>query len=167
MKIRDLIIVIVVLGFVGWKIFYHPAFPSIANDYLATYLVYGESNAPYIQDPCENRDHCVYLYLAPWCPHCRDFLPYITDFRNYWKSMDRPGLKVIVGNGKKDAINEMASHIGPPVYLDFHDKFLQAVHVNSFPYVVVVGADQRVIASGSEDGINWINKEINTHLKKQ
>lgn len=166
MKVRDLLILIGIFVFIGWKIFYHPSFPSTANDYLSIYSAKNSSNPVSFSNPCDGRDHCVYIYLAPWCPHCREFLSEITEFRVYWKAMDRPGLKIIVGDDKKDAINEMAATINPPVYLDFSNKFLRAVHLHSFPYIFIVDANQHIIVSGNDDSIDWINKEINSHWKK-
>ncbi|MBF0503725.1 MAG: hypothetical protein HQL14_01360 [Candidatus Omnitrophica bacterium] len=166
LRIRKFLIVIGIITIVGWKTFYHPKLSKTAFDFLVTYSQDSRTFLWGAPGPCAiDRGYCVYIYLAPWCPHCRELLPVITDYRSSWKADDRPGLKVIVGNGERQAINEMAARISPPVYLDFHDQFLKALHVKYFPYFVIVDRNQSVIASG-EDAFHWVENEINLHVKK-
>ncbi len=166
MNLRSKLFIIGFMVFVGWKVFYHPAFPGEANDDLFLYSTHNPSGPMVFRDPCENREYCVYVYLAPWCPHCQDWLSTLAICRNALKPMDRPGLKVIIGDDKKDAINGMAAQVGPPVYLDIDNKFLHALHIHSFPDFIVVDGTQHVVASG-EDGNRWVVDKVNAYNDKK
>ncbi len=160
-----LLIIVLVLGLMVWKGCYHPKFPEIATEYLNTYSSVETEDISATPKPCTGRDHCVYVYLAAWCPHCRDLISNIHDFRNYWKAKDRPGLIVIVGNDKQNAIESMARSVGEPVFLDVQDKFRKKFHINFFPYFMVVDSKQQIVATRT-DGMQWVDNEINEHLRR-
>jgi hypothetical protein len=116
-------------------------------------------------DPCAGRSRCVVVYLASWCPACRqcaqDTVPQL---RQFWKEPDRPGLRVVVGSGEPAKIDEMARLVGDPVYLDATGAFGTRMKVDFFPKFFVVDEANRVMKSG-RGAISWMNTEINDRLK--
>ena len=165
MKPSTLFLIAIAFVFLLWKGCYHPKFPEIATNYLSTFDSSEESGElKPTPKPCAGKDYCVYIYLAAWCPHCRDLIQNIQQYRNFWRDGKRPGLIVIVGNDKKAAIESMAMSVGVPVFLDSEDKFRKKFHINFFPYFMVVDRDKHIIAS-KQGGMTWVDQEINSHLK--
>lgn len=142
------------VGFVYWKTRPIPMMPpGIELSRLAT--------AAEQVDPCSGRAHCVILYLAPWCPHCRSMISRVPELRGFWSSAERPGFKVIVGNDKDAAVEEMARQIGEPVFLDRKKDFLNRMNISFFPSWFVVDAQGRVLKAG-KSAISWVNDEVNS-----
>jgi thiol-disulfide isomerase/thioredoxin len=154
MKMSHILILVVVL-FVGWKLFYHPKFPAKADGTLTAFLQKSVDD-----DPCAGRERCVFVYMAPWCPACKQTMPIVNQLREAWKEQDHPGLMVVIGNGKTDQLESMAKQVGAPVYLDKEDKFMRATGVRHFPYFIVVDDKKNILASG-HSARGWIEKEMN------
>jgi len=113
-------------------------------------------------DPCQDRTYCLYLYVAPWCPACHEFLPHVPEIRKFWQDGSRPGLKVIVGWDKEPALDEMAAQIGPPIFADESAIFRKSLKFRGVPYFMVVNQRHQIIAQGSA-ALAWLNGEINAH----
>ncbi len=110
-------------------------------------------------DPCLNRPKCFYLYVAPWCPHCHEFLPHVAEIRENWRAPNRPGLKIVIGWDKPAAIREMATQIGAPTFVDDGEGFRKSLNIDSVPYFVVVDKNRQVIARG-DDAFHRLNDEM-------
>ncbi len=113
-------------------------------------------------DPCLNRPYCVVIYLAPWCPHCRNAVKYVNDLRSFWASTERPGLKVVVGADKKENLESMAQTIGGNVYLDLEGKFKDLMKVDFYPTWYVI-SKEGMILKRKKAAIGWVNDEVNQH----
>lgn len=159
MKLSHIIIVSMIVLWVGWKAFYHPKFPDEASGSLTLF-----SQSRLTETPCAGREYCVFVYMAPWCPACKAAIPLVSDLRNFWRDNDRPGMMVIIGNGKPDALEAMARLMGSPVFLDKQDKFLHAAGVRHFPYFIVVDKEKNILARG-QAAQRWVEQEINRHRK--
>ncbi len=144
----------------------HPAkFPDSAIDHLTSYSESQEEGLIPSLKPCDGREYCVYIYLAPWCPHCKERISFIHNYRKIWAEKDRPGLMVIVGNDKLSALQNMAKQIGAPVFLDPKEGFRKEFHISAFPYYMVVDAKKNIVAS-DDVGMRWVEDEINGRWKK-
>jgi hypothetical protein len=154
------IFIVVLIAFLGWKVFYHPKFPELPLGTLAPYSK-NSSFAVFKNGPCEGRDRCVFVYFAPWCPACKGVLNEIRKVRDAWKNNSaRPGMMIVVGNAEEDALNGMAEQIGPPVFLDTKDIFLKALHVKSLPYFIIIDAQQNILLKDSQAGYEWVMNEM-------
>jgi thiol-disulfide isomerase/thioredoxin len=140
-----------------------PKFPDFADQSLAAVQGARQTAAIDQTDPCVDRPYCVYLYVAPWCPHCKEFLPHISQIRGFWQDSSRPGLKVVIGWDKMPAIQEMATQIEPPRFADESEIFRKSLGLKSVPYLLVVDNHRQIVAQGSA-AVDWLNDEINTHL---
>ena len=65
---------------------------------------------------CEAKK-CVTVYVAPWCPHCRNVTADVVAMRSYLKPLG-VDVHIIVGMDEPAAIEEYARSFGPQTMLD-------------------------------------------------
>jgi thiol-disulfide isomerase/thioredoxin len=70
--------------------------------------------------PCLGRTRCLIVYLAPWCPACRQTKSFIPYMREVISDHENAGLMVVVGKGWGNFKGgyDMARDIGGQVYID-------------------------------------------------
>ncbi len=43
------------------------------------------------EDPCKAKRFCVMVYMAPWCPHCKNAVSSLQNFAEKSRKPDFPG----------------------------------------------------------------------------
>jgi thiol-disulfide isomerase/thioredoxin len=74
---------------------------------------------------------CVDVYVAPWCPHCKNVTPGILKLKEYLKSVGVP-MRVTVGMDSEGPVLEYASTFGKDTMLDPGGKAKPATGVPNF-----------------------------------
>ncbi len=160
-----IIILVLAIGIWGWKKHHKPKFsPEIANQLKMNSASLSSSREAGL-DPCTGRSQCVYVYVAPWCGYCHQLLPKLVSVQKAWKDTNRPGLKYVIGMDSKPEIEKMAKLIDGPSFADTDKQFSKAHAISSVPHIMVVDANQQILASGS-NGQKWIQKEMNSSHSK-
>ena len=102
--------------------------------------------------PCLNRSRCLVLYMAPWCPACRQtkrFVPYV---REAMAGQDA-GLVVVVGKawGNFNGGYDMARDIGGQVYIEKDSRYWNELRaeINAVPAWVTFRSDGSVVEKES------------------
>jgi hypothetical protein len=68
---------------------------------------------------CGAKSRCIVAYLAPWCPSCRRELASLMRARSLVKETgNEVGMKIVVGSGRPEEIEQMARRIGGEVFSD-------------------------------------------------
>ncbi len=108
-------------------------------------------HSPSAVDECLGRDACIVLFLAPWCPHCRDAIGVIRAIREKTRSSTRLGLRVVVGSDTEANLEQMAQEIGGVVFLDTERKLQKKLNLRGVPhwYLVSAGGTVRAEMAGA------------------
>jgi glutaredoxin len=80
---------------------------------------------------------CVTVYVAPWCPHCRDSTLVVKEVQDFlkWRGID---MRVVVGMDKYAALKSYAQEFGPDALLDPNRR----VHFRGgVPHIFLSGPD--------------------------
>ena len=88
------------------------------------------SPAPQPLDACPTAK-CLIVYLAPWCPHCRNATPMILALREYLKTRGVT-TRVIIGLDKDGPVRAYAATFGPDTFLDPQGRVSPAGGVPAF-----------------------------------
>ena len=96
-------------------------------------------------DPCLNKQRCVIVNIAPWCPACASTLPLIRVLRDAWMNSPRYGFKIIVSADRLDALQDEARSIGDNTYVDPENRFVKMTHFNAFPTWVVLDENKKML----------------------
>ena len=75
---------------------------------------------------------CLTVYLAPWCPHCREAAPAVIALRDYLKDRGVQ-TKIIIGQDRPQALVSYAKQFGPDTLIDERG----AVAANGVPHFFV------------------------------
>ncbi len=109
---------------------------------------------------CEGRNYCVVVYLAPWCPYCREEIPYLRTLLDKTRNGDT-GLKVVVGLGHSPGDNEaMADKIAKQgVMIDTNRKIATSLGVRSLPTFTVLDKTGLKISEG-QTSRRWLAEKF-------
>lgn len=82
-------------------------------------------------------EKCLVVYVAPWCPACRQATTMINGLT---KSVESAGYntQVIVGSDHIDALKLYAAEFSDTVLLDVNRQFFSEVNVKAVPYFAVI-----------------------------
>lgn len=97
---------------------------------------------------CADKSKCMVLYLAPWCPHCRDSIPAIKSLVKEVARYDA-GILVIVGSDKPEKIRQTATSIPIPVIQDEDRIYSKMLNIQFFPQVVLIDGSGNIKRSGN------------------
>lgn len=112
------------------------------------------------EDVCKEKRFCVAVYMAPWCPHCKNAVGTLQAFARKSKDADFPGLKVYVGDGEDTAMKSMADKFGDNGFVDADRSVMQKYAVRGYPTFLVLDADGDVILRDQE-AYQWVNEKLN------
>lgn len=117
----------------------------------------GEAPGP---DPCVGKERCAVVYVAPWCPACKQMLPSLLDLRDkYWKGSGTRAIKFVVGQGEPEQNRSMAKTIGDGAFVDPDGAFARKMKVEHFPTVWLTDASGKVLEQ-DRAAINWVNQDL-------
>lgn len=77
------------------------------------------SSQPGQKDPCEGKERCLTVYVAPWCPHCNRSVPLLQAMHQKLKHQPRVGMRVIVG---RDNLSELEGFSRKLMFAPLYDK---------------------------------------------
>ena len=91
-------------------------------------------------ESCQDKQKCVVLYVAPWCPVCERTLPVALEIGRRWSTSEAgsgTGLRILVGNDKPEKCVAKAQKIGPIAAVDQNFEFGKQYGIRSFPTWIV------------------------------
>jgi hypothetical protein len=100
-------------------------------------------------NPCQGKDRCVVVNVAPWCSACKNSLETITALQEKARTSESLGVITVISSAKVAALNEMAATIGESSFLDPEGKVLDALGVRSIPYWLTMDKNKKILASFS------------------
>lgn len=93
-------------------------------------------------DPCEGKQYCVVVFMAPWCSACKATMPVVKSMMAQYSSSTMIGIKPVIGSGRSMAsMEKMAAKIGTGTFLDPGGQVMQAADKNTVPHWFVIDSD--------------------------
>lgn len=89
-------------------------------------------------------ERCLTVYVAPWCPACKQLTPVIDDLA---KELKEEGISVaiIVGNDSLPKVQAYAKKYSTPVYEDALGTYYRAIGVKAVPYFAVTNRKGKIV----------------------
>lgn len=84
---------------------------------------------------CESK-HCLTVYVAPWCPVCKQLQPMILALSKELKA-EGVDVKIIIGNDSLKNIKKYANNYPFPVLLDPDGTFYKKAQQKGVPFFLV------------------------------
>ena len=132
-NMRNLSIIVAIIGLFAWR---GGFFASEVDDSVL------RASGP---DPCAVSEHCLAVYLAPWCPQCKQSAPLVEELRlAAARSNGRLGFKVIVGRDEPAALDDYARELGGTIFFDDDGAFYRQLGGNGVPTWVSWDSDGRI-----------------------
>lgn len=104
---------------------------------------------------CTGKELCGVIYVAPWCPACKQGAPIFKKMlTNSWKNETR-GMQVFVGRGEASQNLEEAISYGPGASADQDSSKFNALGIRQYPSFFVTDAKGKVLKRDQE-AIDWI-----------
>ncbi|MGI5861583.1 MAG: zf-TFIIB domain-containing protein [Myxococcales bacterium] len=100
-----------------------------------------------LSDPCEGKERCVVVVVAPWCPACKKAVPIINSMQERFKDSPRVGIKPVVAYDTESKLLDMARKISGRVYLDPPGTLMKEMGDRGVPYWYVVNDSGNVVES--------------------
>jgi len=98
---------------------------------------------------CKGTEKCVLVYVAPWCPGCKQLKPHFLRAIKQGRSASRKlGFRVVVGQGTPEQNREEAASFGPSAAVDADGSLKTAYGVSGYPSFLLVDQNQKLIAEG-------------------
>ncbi len=111
-------------------------------------------------DPCSGKKTCVVVYMAPWCPACKQVLPAVIQLMSKTKAAKTLGAKVYVGRGETPAADEkMAREIGAGAFTDSDLQMHKKLKVGYYPAFYVMDSEGSITLDG-KDAYYWAMERI-------
>jgi thiol-disulfide isomerase/thioredoxin len=109
---------------------------------------------------CAGKQHCLVVYLAPWCGACKSILPELQTLTHRQSESPHTGVQVIVGEGRQSEDNErMASYFGPAALVDADRSLHASLGVRYYPTMIVLGASDQILHR-DEKAFTWTQKAL-------
>jgi thiol-disulfide isomerase/thioredoxin len=112
-------------------------------------------------DPCEGKERCVVVIVAPWCPACKAALPIIKGMQKRFEASGRVGLKPVITSAEEPKLEWMAKQIGGQVFLDPQGTLLEKMGGGGVPHWYVVDASGKVVEQSA-----GVYEQLDYQLKK-
>lgn len=108
------------------------------------------------QGSCQSKKNCAVVYLAPWCPACKQIEPMLKEIYPRLKEHPNSGLLVIMGGEMNAGENETAARaIHNDVVIDQNRSIAQSLKVSYFPTILVLD-DKRKVIKKDQAALSWI-----------
>ena len=95
---------------------------------------------------CLNKNGCLVVFLAPWCPSCREHVGFMNVITAA-ASKTKLGVEVVVGWDEEFRLKEFSQNLQGKVFLDSENKFKKQLGFSSVPKWFVVNSQQEVTSS--------------------
>ncbi len=106
-------------------------------------------------DNCQNKKLCVVVYMAPWCPACKQVMPAVSTLLEKSKLSKEFGTKVYVGKGASQEENEaMAKKLGAGAEVDSNLEMHKKLNVGYYPAFFILDAEGAMTSDG-KDAFYW------------
>jgi thiol-disulfide isomerase/thioredoxin len=124
----------------------------------------------YSSDPCKEKERCLAVYLASWCPACKSAVPIIKEIRKFALDSEEVGMKIILGRDEPENLEDLADEIEGEVFFDEDDRFFSAMRARAIPHWWVWDKNGKILVdfSGSFSGgslEDLVNHVIDEELK--
>jgi thiol-disulfide isomerase/thioredoxin len=100
-------------------------------------------------DYCAGTEHCVLVYVAPWCPACKKMKPQFQTALEK-KVRDGYGFKIVVGKGSDSENEAEAGSYGPGAIVDQNDTIHSLYKVDEYPTFLILDSKQNLLMRGQE-----------------
>jgi thiol-disulfide isomerase/thioredoxin len=102
------------------------------------------------QDYCTEKKFCVLVYVAPWCPACKQMAPQLKTALLKSRSNKDYGFKVVVGQGTLAQNDNEAASFGLGATTDPESIVKTALGVDRYPSFFVLDKDSAVVLRDME-----------------
>ena len=161
MNQRIVLMVLIIAAFVFYKKSHSNKIAFISNFSIRTTLSDYKVDQTTQIDKCSSQKKCIYIYVAPWCPACHDFLKQYSMIKNKLAEKNIGTLLVVGSDENRSKEVAMKEELGADAVLDtIQGDFRKQNGIDSFPYMIVTESENKVIAVG-QSAVDFINKNIN------
>ena len=111
-------------------------------------------------DLCQGKQFCGIVYVAPWCPTCKQMMPTYRQYLLHDGRQPNHGFQVVVGAGKTARGNNlMAQNYGEGAMADNNGRIQRRLGINLYPSYLVFDSDRNVILRGNP-ARKWITQNF-------
>ncbi len=96
---------------------------------------------------CE-KDRCLVVYVAPWCPACKSLTPMIN---NLVSELDRDGISatVVIGKDSMNNVLEYSKRYKGAILADANGRYFKDIGAKGVPYFAVSDGNGKRLAEMS------------------
>jgi thiol-disulfide isomerase/thioredoxin len=104
---------------------------------------------------CQGKALCGVIYVAPWCPACKQAAPTFKKFlQSSWDHKEH-GLEIFVGKGEPQANLEEAITFGRGAAADQSGEKFKVLGIRQYPSFFVQDAQGKILKRDQE-ALDWI-----------
>lgn len=96
-------------------------------------------------DPCAAKQRCLIAAVAPWCPACHASISFMNGLSKDLETQASLGFKIIVFNGERDEMWQMADRYTRGAFVDENGDFAAAVGSVGVPHWWLINKQGKVL----------------------
>ncbi len=95
--------------------------------------------------PCADRERCVVVYLAPWCPACKSVVGMVRQLEERFSQDPEIGFVIIAGRADQTMLDRYVTDVTERGYLDVGEVFWRASGVQGVPHWFTLNGQGEVL----------------------
>lgn len=116
---------------------------------------------------CEGKKSCLLVYVAPWCPACKQMEPLLKHITMAASRGGEHGVKIVVGQGRSPGDNEkLAGVFAANGVVDSDGSIHDKLNVKHYPTLMQLDPKGNIIQRDSET-LQWAVMNILTDSDRQ
>jgi thiol-disulfide isomerase/thioredoxin len=105
---------------------------------------------------CQGKKQCAWVYMAPWCPACKQYTFFLSHAVKIAATQPEFGLQIVVGGERRPGDNQaMASELGPQTLIDQDNSIARDQGISYYPTFLVLDENGRPIMQ-DKPAFDWV-----------
>jgi thiol-disulfide isomerase/thioredoxin len=105
---------------------------------------------------CVGKKQCAWVYMAPWCPACKQYSFFLSHAVKVAATKPDFGLQIVVGGERRTGDNQaMASELGSQTLIDHDNSIARDQGISYFPTFLVLDEKGRTIMK-DKPAFDWV-----------
>ncbi len=153
-----LLVVAVLLAAFAWHTKQEQTRAKNVREYQRRLAEQAQNPGQPVRDSCTNKKFCAVVYVAPWCPACKQLAPQLRAALPRVKEKEF-GLKIVVGQGRPEENDDEAASFGEAGSADQDGSIHKILGVSQYPSFFVLDQEKTVILA-NEEAFQWLNEKL-------
>lgn len=118
-------------------------------------------------ETCEGKKSCMLVYVAPWCPACKQMEPLLMQIAKASVRGGDHGVKIVVGQERSPGDNEkLAKAYGVNGVVDADNSIREKLNVKHYPTIMQLDPKGKILQRDGET-LQWAVMNILTDSDRQ